>query len=129
MRATVRSRRLGARLGRYRNQRGLSGAELAAELGVGQPQWSRMETGKAQITPATLTRLVELLGIPETEPATLMSCADAQPSQAGGKTTATSSANQSKCSSSWKSKPPGSAATKATSSPAYSKPATTPNGS
>jgi transcriptional regulator with XRE-family HTH domain len=67
VRPTVPSRRLGARLGRYRNQRGVSGAELAAELGMGQPQWSRMETGKAQITPATLTRLVELLGIPETD--------------------------------------------------------------
>jgi transcriptional regulator with XRE-family HTH domain len=67
MRATVRSRRLGARLGRYRVARGVSGAELAAELGVGQPQWSRLETGKAKVAPATLARLVELLGIPEAD--------------------------------------------------------------
>lgn len=34
---------------------------------MGQPQLSRMETGKAKITPATLARLVELLDIPETD--------------------------------------------------------------
>ncbi|MBV9731028.1 MAG: helix-turn-helix transcriptional regulator, partial [Pseudonocardiales bacterium] len=67
MRATVRSRRLGARLGHYRAARGLSGAQLAAELSIGQPQWSRMETGKAKITPAALHHLVQVLGIPETD--------------------------------------------------------------
>src|SRR5262245_29153901 len=64
MRPTVRSRRLGARLSRYRNERGLSGTALAAELGMGQPQLSRMETGRAKITAATLARLVETLRIP-----------------------------------------------------------------
>ncbi|MBV9143571.1 MAG: helix-turn-helix transcriptional regulator [Pseudonocardiales bacterium] len=67
MRATVRSRRLGAQLGRYRNKRGLSGEQVAAELGVGQPQWSRIENGKAKLTPAALHRLVEVLGIPEAD--------------------------------------------------------------
>jgi len=67
MRPTVRSRRLGARLGHYRAARGLSGAQLAAELSIGQPQWSRMETGKAKITPAALHHLVQVLGIPETD--------------------------------------------------------------
>jgi transcriptional regulator with XRE-family HTH domain len=67
MRPTVRSRRLGARLSRYRDERGFSGAALARELGVGQPQLSRMETGKAKITPAVLERLVEVLGIPEAD--------------------------------------------------------------
>jgi transcriptional regulator with XRE-family HTH domain len=67
MRATVPSRRLGARLSRYRTERGLSGAELAAQLGIGQPQLSRMETGKAKVTPVTLARLVELLGIPQAD--------------------------------------------------------------
>jgi transcriptional regulator with XRE-family HTH domain len=46
MRPTVRSRRLGARLSRYRTERGMSGATLAAELGVGQPQLSRLETAR-----------------------------------------------------------------------------------
>jgi transcriptional regulator with XRE-family HTH domain len=67
MRPTVRSRRLGARLSRYRAARGLSGAQLAAELGVGQPQLSRIENGKAKLTPAALQCLVEVLGIPETD--------------------------------------------------------------
>jgi transcriptional regulator with XRE-family HTH domain len=67
MRPTVRSRRLGARLSRYRNERGISGTTVAAELGVGQPQLSRMETGKAKITTAALERLVEVLGIPQAE--------------------------------------------------------------
>ncbi|MGH3695719.1 MAG: helix-turn-helix domain-containing protein [Pseudonocardiaceae bacterium] len=67
MRATVRSRRLGARLSRYRGERGLSGAEVAAELGVRQPQLSRMENGKAKVTPAALVRLVEVLEIPGAE--------------------------------------------------------------
>ncbi|HWR46407.1 MAG TPA: helix-turn-helix transcriptional regulator, partial [Pseudonocardiaceae bacterium] len=67
MRPTVRSRRLGARLSRYRGERGLSGAQLAAELGIGQPQLSRMENGKAKLTPAALHRLVQVLGIPEAE--------------------------------------------------------------
>jgi transcriptional regulator with XRE-family HTH domain len=67
MRATVRSRRLGARLSRYRAECGLSGAQLARELNVGQPQLSRMENGKAKVTPAALARLVEVLGIPEAD--------------------------------------------------------------
>ncbi|MGH3426580.1 MAG: helix-turn-helix domain-containing protein [Pseudonocardiaceae bacterium] len=67
MRPTVRSRWLGARLSRYRAERGLSGTQLAAELGFGQPQLSRIENGKAKVTPAVLRRLVEVLGIPEVE--------------------------------------------------------------
>ncbi|MGH3873421.1 MAG: helix-turn-helix domain-containing protein [Pseudonocardiaceae bacterium] len=67
MRPTVRSRWLGARLSRYRNERGLSGAQLAGELGVGQPQLSRLETGKAKVTAAALQRLVEVLDIPEAD--------------------------------------------------------------
>jgi Helix-turn-helix domain len=71
MRPTVRSRRLGARLSHYRNERGISGATVAAQLSVGQPQLSRMETGKAKITTAALERLVEVLGIPQAEARTL----------------------------------------------------------
>lgn len=71
MRPTVRSRRLGARLSRYRNERGLSGTALAAELGVGQPQLSRIETGRTKITSATLARLVDVLAIPDNDACTL----------------------------------------------------------
>jgi len=71
MRPTVRSRRLGARLSRYRTERGLSGTALAAELGVGQPQLSRIETGRTKITAATLARLVDVLAIPETDACSL----------------------------------------------------------
>jgi transcriptional regulator with XRE-family HTH domain len=67
MRPTVRSRRLGARLSRYRDERGLSGTVVAAELGIGQPQLSRIETGRSKIAPAKLARLVEVLGIPEAD--------------------------------------------------------------
>ncbi len=67
MRATVRSRWLGARLSRYRAECGLSGTQLARELGVGQSQLSRMETGKAKVTPVALARLVEVLDIPEAD--------------------------------------------------------------
>jgi transcriptional regulator with XRE-family HTH domain len=66
-RPTVRSRRLGARLGRYRAEFGLTGAELASKLGVSQSQWSRIETGKATVTPTVLSRLVEFLEIPWVE--------------------------------------------------------------
>ncbi|MCA1821865.1 MAG: helix-turn-helix transcriptional regulator [Pseudonocardia sp.] len=65
MRPTVRSRRLGARLSRYRTERGLSGTALAAELGVGQPHLSRIETGRTKITAAALARLVDVLAIPD----------------------------------------------------------------
>jgi transcriptional regulator with XRE-family HTH domain len=44
---------------------------VATELGISQPQLSRMETGKAKITTAALERLVEVLGIPQAEARTL----------------------------------------------------------
>ncbi len=80
MRPTVRSRRLGARLSSYRNERGLSGTALAAKLGVGQPQLSRIETGRTKITPDMLGRLVDVLAIPDADAAALdqlrRSCAE-----------------------------------------------------
>jgi transcriptional regulator with XRE-family HTH domain len=49
-------------------------------LGVGQPQLSRIETGRTKITAATLGRLVEVLAIPEAEACALeelrRSCAE-----------------------------------------------------
>jgi transcriptional regulator with XRE-family HTH domain len=64
MRPTVRSRRLGARLGDYRQQSGLSGTELAARLGIHQATWSKIESGKAKVSPKVLTRTVDVLDIP-----------------------------------------------------------------
>jgi transcriptional regulator with XRE-family HTH domain len=64
MRPTVRSRRLGSRLGHYRRQRGLSGTELAARLGIHQATWSKIESGKTKLSPAVLTRATEVLDIP-----------------------------------------------------------------
>lgn len=64
MRPTVRSRRLGARLGDHRQQNNLSGTELAARLGVHQATWSKIETGKTKVSPALLARTAEILDIP-----------------------------------------------------------------
>jgi transcriptional regulator with XRE-family HTH domain len=64
MRPTVRSRRLGSRLGYYRQESGLSGTELAERLGVHQATWSKIETGKAKISPAVLAKTVAVLDIP-----------------------------------------------------------------
>lgn len=64
MRPTVRSRRLGTRLSGYRQEKGLSGAAVASELGIQQPHWSKIETGKARISPEQLQRASKLLEIP-----------------------------------------------------------------
>jgi transcriptional regulator with XRE-family HTH domain len=64
MRPTVRSRRLGARLGFYRQQRGLSGTDLASQLDIHQATWSKIESGKVKVSRHILVRTVEMLGIP-----------------------------------------------------------------
>jgi len=64
MRPTVRSRRLGRRLGGYRQETGLSGTDLATRIGVHQATWSKIESGKAKLSPAVLARTVEVLSIP-----------------------------------------------------------------
>lgn len=64
MRPTVRSRRLGTRLGTYRQQSGLSGTELATQIGIHQGTWSKIESGKVKISPNVLTRTVDVLNIP-----------------------------------------------------------------
>jgi transcriptional regulator with XRE-family HTH domain len=64
VRPTVRSRRLGARLGTYRQQSGLSGTELAARIGIHQATWSKIESGKAKVSPNVLARTVDVLHIP-----------------------------------------------------------------
>lgn len=64
MRPTVRSRRLGGKLGFYRQQRGLSGTDLATQVGIHQGTWSKIESGKAKVSPNVLARTVDVLGIP-----------------------------------------------------------------
>lgn len=64
MRPTVRSRRLGTRLGAYRQQSGLSGTELATQVSIHQGTWSKIESGKAKVSQGVLTRTVDVLGIP-----------------------------------------------------------------
>lgn len=64
MRPTVRSRRLGGKLGLYRQQRGLSGTDLATQVGIHQATWSKIESGKAKVSPNVLARTVDVLNIP-----------------------------------------------------------------
>jgi transcriptional regulator with XRE-family HTH domain len=64
MRPTVRSRRLGGKLGVYRQQRGLSGTDLATRVGIHQGTWSKIESGKAKVSPNVLARTVDVLNIP-----------------------------------------------------------------
>lgn len=64
MRPTVRSRRLGTRLGTYRQECGLSGTELAAQLGIHQGSWSKIESGKTKVSPNVLARATDVLDIP-----------------------------------------------------------------
>ncbi|MGH3568500.1 MAG: helix-turn-helix domain-containing protein [Pseudonocardia sp.] len=64
MRPTVRSRRLGTRLGTYRQQSGLSGTELATQVGIHQGTWSKIESGKAKVSQGVLARTVDVLSIP-----------------------------------------------------------------
>ncbi len=51
------SQQLGARLRHLRKLRGLSGSELARRSGIPQSQLSRIELGKATVTPATLRKM------------------------------------------------------------------------
>jgi transcriptional regulator with XRE-family HTH domain len=71
MRPTVRSRRLGSRLAYYRQESGLSGTELAQRLGVHQATWSKIETGKAKVSPGVLTNAIAVLDVPATVAAQL----------------------------------------------------------
>jgi transcriptional regulator with XRE-family HTH domain len=54
-------------LGAYRQHSRLSGTELAARIGVHQATWSKIESGKAGVSPALLSRIVDELGIPGEE--------------------------------------------------------------
>jgi transcriptional regulator with XRE-family HTH domain len=71
MRPTVRSRRLGTRLAAHRRRNNLTGIELASRLDVHQGTWSRIESGKAKVSPVVLAQAADELGIPVEEAAHL----------------------------------------------------------
>lgn len=60
---TAPARALAIRLAAYRAERGLSQGQLAALIGVSQPQVSRWEAGHHLPTVETLVRLADLLGM------------------------------------------------------------------
>lgn len=64
MRPTVRSRRLGRKLGYYRQEMKLSGTELATKLEIHQATWSKIESGKTKISPKVLANAGNVLEIP-----------------------------------------------------------------
>ena len=61
--APVFLRRLGALIKETRIERGLSQRQLALRIGIKQPDISRVEEGKKNITLFTLVRLCKVLGI------------------------------------------------------------------
>lgn len=65
MRPTVRSRRLGSRLGKYRRESVLSGTDLAALLEIHQATWSKIESGKTMLSADLLAKAAGALDIPE----------------------------------------------------------------
>jgi transcriptional regulator with XRE-family HTH domain len=71
MRPTVRSRRLGARLAGHRQECDLSGTELAAQLGVHQATWSKIESGKGKPSATLLAKVVGVLNVAPAEAARL----------------------------------------------------------
>ena len=60
---TAPARALAIRLVAYRSERGLSQGQLAALIGVSQPQVSRWEAGDHMPTVETLVRLADRLGM------------------------------------------------------------------
>ncbi|MBI1952920.1 MAG: helix-turn-helix transcriptional regulator [Candidatus Omnitrophica bacterium] len=60
-------RRLGATVKEARFEKGLSQRQLALRVGMRQPDISRIEEGKKNVTLFTLTRLCRVLGIKKIE--------------------------------------------------------------
>ncbi|MFI9742401.1 helix-turn-helix domain-containing protein [Streptomyces sp. NPDC052494] len=60
---TVRGRRLGAELRRLRKDRGLTGAQVAAQLLISQAKVSHMETGRRAVSPRDVRDLCRLYGV------------------------------------------------------------------
>jgi transcriptional regulator with XRE-family HTH domain len=63
---------VGATLARMRRERGLTGADLAARVGMSQPKISRIERGRGVVDPADVGALARELGADEGAVAVLM---------------------------------------------------------
>lgn len=71
-----RRRYLGKVLRRYREDRGLTVADVAKRIMISQPALSRIEGGKNAILPRNVYRLTEVYGIVDPERAALMTLAE-----------------------------------------------------
>jgi transcriptional regulator with XRE-family HTH domain len=62
---TVRRRRLGSEIKRLRDAERVSGGTLAKKIGTSQPQLSRVENARGQLTAAQLEKLIKVFGVDE----------------------------------------------------------------
>src|SRR5918998_1742693 len=62
---TVRRRRLGSEIKRLRDAVRMSGGTLAKKIGTSQPQLSRVENARGQLTAAQLEKLIKVFGVDE----------------------------------------------------------------
>ncbi|MFE3198518.1 helix-turn-helix domain-containing protein [Embleya sp. NPDC059237] len=63
MPGTVRSRRLGADLGRLREAAGLRAEDVARQMGFSRPKLSRIESGEVRVSQNDLKALLHLFGV------------------------------------------------------------------
>lgn len=71
-RQTLERRQLGLSLKRYRSLRGISQAEVGAVIGRSDSRISKVEDGVATLGTDELIRVMDLLGVPEVERATVL---------------------------------------------------------
>jgi transcriptional regulator with XRE-family HTH domain len=62
---TVRRRRLGSEIKRLRDAERMSGIALAKKIGTSQPQLSRVENARGQLTAGQLEKLIKVFGVDE----------------------------------------------------------------
>jgi transcriptional regulator with XRE-family HTH domain len=62
---TVRRRRLGSEIKRLRDGARMSGGTLAKKIGTSQPQLSRVENARGQLTAAQLDKLIKIFNVDE----------------------------------------------------------------
>jgi transcriptional regulator with XRE-family HTH domain len=62
---TVRRRRLGSEIRRLRDAIRMSGSVLAKKIGMSQPQLSRIENARGQLTAGQLEKMIKLFGVDE----------------------------------------------------------------
>ncbi len=97
MRPTVRSRRIGTRLGSFRRQSRMSGTELASRIGIHQATWSKIESGKVRVSANVLARAADVLNIPADAWRNSRICVGEPTSRVGGRTTGTSCPRLCRC--------------------------------